>query len=1002
MSYSDNFSDGQNHNSYAYPTTVTNAAGQSQYSQYDYSSGLPVAVSSLNGAYTLLDYSDPLNRLTRVARPDGGTSNIYYENPTWTVYCQDKNSANDCGYTSQSFSDGLGRAIEQRTFEDGSNYISTHTTYDALGRVQTQTNPSRVTNGNPDGLGFQTTYTYDAAGRTTQVQTVDGSSTNTSYNGAIVTVADQANHQKAYGFDGIGRLAWVQEDPGGLSYMTNYIRDALDNVTNVNQCDSGGCQGRSFEFDSFSRLTQATNPESGVTHYEYDLAGNVTKKTDARGVVTSPTYDALNRLIGKSYSDGTPSVVYTYDGGGISNSIGQLTHVASAYGITNYTGFDSVGRVLGSNQLIGPSTFSFNYTYDLAGDLLSETYPTGRIISNRYDGAGRVANVTGSLNGQGTTYANVYSFWPHGAPYYFGYGNNVVPVYVYNNRLQLYGAWASINNDPNQFLETLALNWGGNTNNGNLLATGEYYGDAVPQGQMSSFSQNYGYDNVNRLTSASENGRWSRSYAYDKTGNGWVTANNGVPLMGNTPTSNVYDNGSHLAGQSYDLAGNQTSANGDSLSYDAENRLTAATEPVYLGGGTESFVYDGLGQRTEKSSPSETFVYAYDAFGALAVKYAPWNTVLQEYVRMGGQLIATENSGTSPCQTCYFVWDHLGSTRLVTDQNANVVARHDYLPFGEEIPGGWAGRSSEWGATNDTNEKFTGQQRDLETGLDYFHARYLSSSLGRFTSADPANAGANPYDPQSWNGYSYARNNPLALVDPSGMFYGSGSGDDGGCDDDPFCGGDYPPPPPSDPTPPPVTTTQEEPVPRGSFPGGETLGLPPGFKIPGPFSAQVLLGLWDWDCESGVCVPGFGSESYATSPNSGFCSEAGGAPDPSVYAALGKASADELLSGDGEYTGGLLINHYAKLFAFRRGGSLDAQPLGASRAYGNYVYGAYLYSAGFSLPGALYGANAYAAVSKAQYPNQRMDSKYSFIPADNVANITRGFYAARNGVLCHK
>ena len=47
--------------------------------------------------------------------------------------------------------------------------------------------------------------------------------------------------------------------------------------------------------------------------------------------------------------------------------------------------------------------------------------------------------------------------------------------------------------------------------------------------------------------------------------------------------------------------------------------------------------------------------------------------------------------------TCYLTWDHLGTPRLVTDQNGNVVARHDYLPFGEEISGNTAGRTSQWG-----------------------------------------------------------------------------------------------------------------------------------------------------------------------------------------------------------------------------------------------------------------------------------------------------------------
>jgi RHS repeat-associated protein len=114
---------------------------------------------------------------------------------------------------------------------------------------------------------------------------------------------------------------------------------------------------------------------------------------------------------------------------------------------------------------------------------------------------------------------------------------------------------------------------------------------------------------------------------------------------------------------------------------------------------------------------------------------------------------------------------------MVTDATANVVARHDYLPFGEEIPAGYAGRGSQWGAGAPVNQKFTGQERDVETGLDYFLARYMSAAQGRFLSPDPMNAGADPMDPQSWNAYAYVRGNPLNLVDPSGM----GLEEIGGC-----------------------------------------------------------------------------------------------------------------------------------------------------------------------------------------------------------------------------
>jgi len=105
----------------------------------------------------------------------------------------------------------------------------------------------------------------------------------------------------------------------------------------------------------------------------------------------------------------------------------------------------------------------------------------------------------------------------------------------------------------------------------------------------------------------------------------------------------------------------------------------------------------------------------------------------------------------------------------VTDQNGSPVAFHDYLPFGEEIPSGIGGRTSLWGASDNVHQRFTGQQRDSETGLDYFNARYFTAPFGRFNSPDPGNAGADPTDPQTWNAYAYVRGSPLALVDPDGL-----------------------------------------------------------------------------------------------------------------------------------------------------------------------------------------------------------------------------------------
>jgi RHS repeat-associated protein len=129
------------------------------------------------------------------------------------------------------------------------------------------------------------------------------------------------------------------------------------------------------------------------------------------------------------------------------------------------------------------------------------------------------------------------------------------------------------------------------------------------------------------------------------------------------------------------------------------------------------------------------------------------------------------NSGTSGTDVRWLVADQLGTPRIILDASGGFsnVTRHDYLPFGEELVAG--GRTWDHGYTfSDVNrQKFTGYESDDETDLDYAQARYHSSGQGRFTSPDPASAGADAAAPQSWNGYSYVMNNPLNFVDPLGM-----------------------------------------------------------------------------------------------------------------------------------------------------------------------------------------------------------------------------------------
>ncbi len=430
-----------------------------------------------------------------------------------------------------------------------------------------------------------------------------------------------------------------------------------------------------------------------------------------------------------------------------------------------------------SNEQTAGQTYNFSYLYNRAGALTNETYPSGRVVATGYDAANRVSAVTGTLAGQNTSYVSNLAYTPHGAPYSYMYGNdqrpngkNLWPGSTYNSRLQPTQIYGWFNDDGDQFVYYFWYSWGSTNNNGNVQYLDEKAGNGIPWGSMTDFGQSFTYDGVNRLSSVSDSGGYSRSFGYDQYGNSWVSALSGIGYGPATPAWNIYSaTTNQIPSSPYDAAGNMLALPPSyTFTYDAENRQTSE---VNSGTPNATYSYDGNGARVQRAvTGSANASYVYDAFGQLAAEYAPAATLSKEYIRFGGQVVAIENATAgAPCQTCYLSYDHLGSVRLVTDQNANIIARHDYLPFGEEILGGEAGRSSQWGATDSVNQKFTGQERDAETGLDFFQARYYTGGVMRFLSPDPANAGADLTNPQSWNGYSYVWNNPLTNIDPTGM-----------------------------------------------------------------------------------------------------------------------------------------------------------------------------------------------------------------------------------------
>ncbi len=418
--------------------------------------------------------------------------------------------------------------------------------------------------------------------------------------------------------------------------------------------------------------------------------------------------------------------------------------------LCEYLSYDALGRVTASSQTTGGTTYSFsNYSYNLADALTSETYPSGRVIRTCYDGANRVSQVGGaSCTSTTGAYAANFAYAVHGAPTQYAMGNGIVHEPSYDAKLNMSGLIEVNAQTGTQLLNATWLY--GAYYNGNLQCATYINGGGT-------FNQTFTYDGVNRLQTANENtggtnnqcqitggaASWSRSFGYDAFGNMTPSGNPAPPTV-------AFNTNNQIATQTYDQAGNLLTVNGNVLSYDYDNMVVTETDGVSQ--AVETYVYDGQGHRVEKYGPNGTpkTVFVYDALGQLTAEYS---TVVN----------------TSPCATCYLSADYLGTPRLVTDGAGNLIGRHDYLPFGEELQAGTFGRDGQWGPGNDVvGQKFTGKERDAESGLDYFGARYYGSALGRFTSPDKPLVDQFVYNPQSWNLYSYVRNNPLAFIDRTG------------------------------------------------------------------------------------------------------------------------------------------------------------------------------------------------------------------------------------------
>jgi RHS repeat-associated protein len=517
-------------------------------------------------------------------------------------------------------------------------------------------------------------------------------------------------------------------------YVTQYAYNALGALTQVTQ----GQQVRNFVYDSLGRLVSQNVPERDnlADTFTYTDFGAIATRTDARGVKATYSYDALDRLSNIVYSDGTPTVTYTYGAAGAPNfTAGRLSKITDGSGSESYE-YDSMGRLLKCTRVIGANTYVTTYSYTADGHLASITYPSGRVVTDQYDAIGRLTEVgTG-----GTSVLNIGSYNAANQILAMTYGNGTQATYSYNAQLQVASVLYGPSTAP---ILSLSYDWGGASDDG-LLA-------GVTDNANPARSTNYSYDQLKRLVQArtldqTSANTWNLQFTYDRYGNRLTeTPIGGTATMpSNQVTIDPTTNRIMSSGYTYDADGDLTADGLHTYAFDGEHRL------VHVDGTANTYAYDGLGQRVNRNGN----YYLYSG-GKVIAEYAagaPATSPTAEYIYARGKRVATIAAGV----TTYHYWDHM-SIRSSANATGEIVRTFGHYPFGET----WyeTGTVDKW--------KFTTYERDAESGLDYASARFHSSRLGRFMSLDPWPAAKQ--NPQSWNRYAYTQNNPISLSDPSGM-----------------------------------------------------------------------------------------------------------------------------------------------------------------------------------------------------------------------------------------
>ena len=772
-----------------------------------YVTGTDYVAPTFEGKHVDYQY-DPLGRVTQTIRPDNKVSqNIYAITAVETI--------NENAQRKRIEKDAYGRIIKVEEISSGATYTTLYEydtldnlikTTDTLGNIATIKFDSldHKNDINDPDMGVWA-YSYDDVGNLVsqtdakgQVITFDYDDINrlTCKSTGVTYTYDQGTNSK-------GRLSKVEDSSG----ITEFFYDILGREVKTIKTIDSTSYTIEREYDSLDRLTSIKYPDGVIVKYIYNKQGGI-KKVYSPGTggdvvyVNSTAYSANSQITHIEYGNGT-STDYTYD----ENNL-RLTNLNTLSGTTpiqdlSYT-FDPVGNIRQITDAVNSNTQSFSY--DDLNRLTSATGPHYSTINYEY-------SPIGNLTKKGDK-SLVYGEGAAGPHAVTKYGDTVI-AYDANGNMEI-KRLTNYTYDSENRLREVAIPRGGEVSNITLNFDQGWNFFSLPyklidqDGTLTPVENipigalltdiNGKYDQISKYDEAIDDpntGHWQHyvgnskfdQFSYFRYGDGYLIYTNTVcslTLTGSTPGTTqqktlnngwnlvlsptstsvpvqdtlegvTYTSVKHYNGTTYD----------DAATFEAGEAYWIRTASIQAWDikaeeDITQFVYDGDGGRTKRIFEDRTTIYIGSSYEIQIDNTTQDVIKYKKLIQMGSTRVCEIEQIGDDIHAYFVHADHISSSNTLTDETGSRVSLFEYKPFGSVA---YAAEDN----TYDTDKKFTGKTYDKTTDLHYYGARYYDSELGRFITADPTIQ--HPYDPQDFNRYSYARNNPVKYIDPTGYFW---------------------------------------------------------------------------------------------------------------------------------------------------------------------------------------------------------------------------------------